>query len=38
MQVATNVQPMANDTILKIVSNLLVVYSKLFMFVYLCLK
>lgn len=31
MQVATNVQPIANETILKIVSNLLVVYNKLFM-------
>jgi len=31
MQVATNVQPMANDTILKIVSNLLVVYNRFLM-------
>ena len=38
MQVATNVQPIANDTMLKIVSTLLVVYNRLFMVLYLCLK
>ena len=38
MQVATNVQPIANETMLKIVSALLVVYNRLFMVLYLCLK
>jgi len=38
MQVATNVQPIANETMLKIVSTLLVVYNRLFMVLYLCLK
>jgi len=38
MQIATNVQPIANETILKIVSNLLVVYNRFLMVLYLCLK